>query len=608
MMMFRSSIMMGERSGGFDRYRDWRLNVDNMSYEELLELGDRIGYVNTGLKEDMIVQCLRKTKLSDNLFSPLPTEMERKCSICQEDYEGNDEVGKLECGHFYHIYCIKQWLMQKMNGKSSSLNFHVDRELKLHYSKYARGSTQKLEHTDFNYAMAIIKDTSTEAHDWLMGLPIQMWVGNLRGKPVLTFIDNIRRVVSHVVNLRVETCYCKVWEISGLPYKHAASCISHKRMNIEEFCHTHYHRDTYLRAHGEIIHPLHDETMWEEVPGELVQPPPLKRLSSRPRKSRRRAADELAPGGSESRRSCTVRCANCKEIGHNKRTCQRAPVRGSRRGNGSTMRGRGRSQDADVGDPTGASIRDRGIVVRGRGRDTSASTRGRGTFAGTRGRGKNAKTSGSGTNAETSGIGTYAAVINSHSTGPGLVGEEHWVVQMAAIRPSLLKKGGPTLDAGDSALLQTQFRRSFVTINGALKLGHLSSELPEGKLAGGGDSRRKMQQGGNFAVRIRFREMDDNVQENEKNVVIDICDDSSNDDGNDEKRLDELTEEEVYQMTFDIHEDGEIFYNAYAKVNGLVFETIICTIFKRELCRLLTSQEISRVCKPSSMAVTLEDG
>ncbi|XP_058228320.1 uncharacterized protein LOC131336477 [Rhododendron vialii] len=113
MMMLRSSIMMGERSGGFDRYRDWRLNVDNMSYEELLELGDRIGYVNTGLKEDMIVQCLRKTKLSDNLFSPLPTEMERKCSICQEDYEGNDEVGKLECGHFYHIYCIKQWLMQK---------------------------------------------------------------------------------------------------------------------------------------------------------------------------------------------------------------------------------------------------------------------------------------------------------------------------------------------------------------------------------------------------------------------------------------------------------------------------------------------------------------
>ncbi|KAF7154473.1 hypothetical protein RHSIM_Rhsim01G0090200 [Rhododendron simsii] len=62
--------------------------------------------------------------------------------------------------------------------------------------------------------------------------------------------------------------------------------------------------------------------------------------------------------------------------------------------------------------------------------------------------------------------------------------------------------------------------------------------------------------------------MDDNVQRNGKNVVIDICDDSNNDDGNDEKRLDELMEEEVYQMTFDMHEDGETFYNAYARVNG----------------------------------------
>ncbi|KAI8559091.1 hypothetical protein RHMOL_Rhmol04G0147800 [Rhododendron molle] len=62
--------------------------------------------------------------------------------------------------------------------------------------------------------------------------------------------------------------------------------------------------------------------------------------------------------------------------------------------------------------------------------------------------------------------------------------------------------------------------------------------------------------------------MDDNVQRNGKNVVIYICDDSTNDDENDEKRLDELMEEEVYQMTFDMHEDGETFYNTYAKVNS----------------------------------------
>ncbi|XP_058222972.1 protein FAR1-RELATED SEQUENCE 5-like [Rhododendron vialii] len=62
--------------------------------------------------------------------------------------------------------------------------------------------------------------------------------------------------------------------------------------------------------------------------------------------------------------------------------------------------------------------------------------------------------------------------------------------------------------------------------------------------------------------------MDDNVQRNGKNVVSDICDDSSNDDRNDEKWLDKLTDEEIYQMTFNMHEDGETFYNAYVKVNG----------------------------------------
>lgn len=113
-MMFQRSLM-GQRSNGCDRYREWRLDVDNMTYEELLELGDKIGYVNTGLREDEIVHCLRKSKLSnsDDLSTHIPAVMEWKCSICQEEYGDDDEMGKLECGHNYHIECIKQWLVQK---------------------------------------------------------------------------------------------------------------------------------------------------------------------------------------------------------------------------------------------------------------------------------------------------------------------------------------------------------------------------------------------------------------------------------------------------------------------------------------------------------------
>ncbi|OVA14255.1 zinc finger protein [Macleaya cordata] len=114
-MMFQNSLLLGGRPEGFDRYRDLRLDVDNMSYEELLELGERIGYVSTGLREDEILRCLRKTKHSilDALQSHFLTEMNWKCSICQEEYEADDEVGKLDCGHNFHISCIKQWLLQK---------------------------------------------------------------------------------------------------------------------------------------------------------------------------------------------------------------------------------------------------------------------------------------------------------------------------------------------------------------------------------------------------------------------------------------------------------------------------------------------------------------
>ncbi|XP_047328148.1 uncharacterized protein LOC124931669 [Impatiens glandulifera] len=116
MMMLQGRLLMGARAGGLDQYRDWRLDVDRMSYEELLELGDRIGYVNTGLKEDDIVTCLRKINISE--FEDLSTEysstvIDHKCSICQEEFETEDEMGELGCGHGFHFHCIEQWLVRK---------------------------------------------------------------------------------------------------------------------------------------------------------------------------------------------------------------------------------------------------------------------------------------------------------------------------------------------------------------------------------------------------------------------------------------------------------------------------------------------------------------
>ncbi|KAJ3670676.1 hypothetical protein LUZ60_008102 [Juncus effusus] len=110
MMMYSTRMLFGGMSF-IDRHRDWRLDVDNMSYEELLELEDKIGYVSTGLSKEEISRKIEPFFNPSIHFSS--SETERKCTICQEEYEENEEMGKLECGHIYHLYCIKQWLSHK---------------------------------------------------------------------------------------------------------------------------------------------------------------------------------------------------------------------------------------------------------------------------------------------------------------------------------------------------------------------------------------------------------------------------------------------------------------------------------------------------------------
>uniref|UniRef100_A0ACD5UV84 Uncharacterized protein n=1 Tax=Avena sativa TaxID=4498 RepID=A0ACD5UV84_AVESA len=95
-----------------DRHRAMRMDIDGMSYEELLALGDRIGTVNTGLSEEALHKCLKRS-LYMATAPETHQDCDRKCSICQEEYSGGEEVGKMACKHYYHIACIQHWLRQK---------------------------------------------------------------------------------------------------------------------------------------------------------------------------------------------------------------------------------------------------------------------------------------------------------------------------------------------------------------------------------------------------------------------------------------------------------------------------------------------------------------
>ncbi|KAG6508254.1 hypothetical protein ZIOFF_033628 [Zingiber officinale] len=99
-----------------DRHRDMRMDIDNMSYEELLALEERMGTVSTALSEEQLLRCLKRSIYTTNHVACGITfcgDEDMRCSICQEEYVGEDEVGELPCDHRYHTACIEQWLRQK---------------------------------------------------------------------------------------------------------------------------------------------------------------------------------------------------------------------------------------------------------------------------------------------------------------------------------------------------------------------------------------------------------------------------------------------------------------------------------------------------------------
>lgn len=103
------STYYGSRSM-FDQHRDMRLDIDDMGYEELLALGERIGHVNTGLSEELISKCMTESIYcsSDQIHE------EGNCVICLEEYVNMDDVGTLKsCRHDFHVGCIRRWLSMK---------------------------------------------------------------------------------------------------------------------------------------------------------------------------------------------------------------------------------------------------------------------------------------------------------------------------------------------------------------------------------------------------------------------------------------------------------------------------------------------------------------
>ncbi|XP_027157964.1 uncharacterized protein LOC113759586 [Coffea eugenioides] len=226
-----------------------------------------------------------------------------------------------------------------------------------------------------NDAMASIKDININAWKYLDKIPrttwcrhvfstelkcdhdtnnftesFNAWIGDLRGKPILTLVDGLRRKFNkkmhiryqkcgtltghitpriveklkeigqasrkcqmhmasedtfevgdmdrtYIVNLRQRSCDCGAFHISGIPCKHAALGVIYRREKLENYCEIWFTKDMYLKTYSHMIHPIPNVKRWPPMPEVLpttVLPPPLRKAPGRPRVNRRREPDETA--------------------------------------------------------------------------------------------------------------------------------------------------------------------------------------------------------------------------------------------------------------------------------------------------------------------------
>ncbi|ESQ32025.1 hypothetical protein EUTSA_v10004038mg [Eutrema salsugineum] len=116
LVVLETNLLLNGVSSFHDQHRDMRLDIDNMSYEELLALEEKMGTVSTALSEEALLKSLKSSiyrPIDESGGICLNKDDDVKCSICQEEYVDGDEVGNLPCQHMYHVSCAQQWLRMK---------------------------------------------------------------------------------------------------------------------------------------------------------------------------------------------------------------------------------------------------------------------------------------------------------------------------------------------------------------------------------------------------------------------------------------------------------------------------------------------------------------
>ncbi|PKA48343.1 ubiquitin-conjugating enzyme E2 S [Apostasia shenzhenica] len=128
-----------------------------------------------------------------------------------------------------------------------------------------------------------------------------------------------------IVDIRNRGCYCRGWQLYGLPCAHGVSALIFCRQNVHRYTESYFTVTTYRKTYSQTIHPIPDKSLWKELSEEIqdkvelmINPPKSLKPPGRPRKKRVRAEDR-------GRVKRVVHCSRCNQTGHFRTTCA-API------------------------------------------------------------------------------------------------------------------------------------------------------------------------------------------------------------------------------------------------------------------------------------------
>ncbi|KAL0282396.1 UNVERIFIED_CONTAM: hypothetical protein Sangu_2952300 [Sesamum angustifolium] len=118
---------------------------------------------------------------------------------------------------------------------------------------------------------------------------------------------------NHIVYLKEMWCSCGMFQLVGYPCCHAIAAIDYHRLKMEDFIDECFKKEVYLKVYSHMIHPVPGMHDFEDSKMGRVEPPDVIIKMGRPKKCRRKDANDVKE--TASRRGLTHTCTICMKKG-----------------------------------------------------------------------------------------------------------------------------------------------------------------------------------------------------------------------------------------------------------------------------------------------------